>query len=328
MERGAFAEKTAGQVRYLYKANHPYKSSGANALQNLTLWIPSASPVGSAASTPTDYLPPRPGPWVIYIHGGAWRDPLVDAATFEPTVQHLLARHAPTFAHLGGIASLNYTLSPHPKHPTHPSSPDDPSRNAAHPDHVRDVLTGLAFLQRSFGFGANYVLAGHSCGATLAFQVAMDHARWIGAEAAAALAVEKPRAVLGLDGLYDMPVIIKDPGPKHEALTGVYDSFTRGAFGDDEAAWHAISPVSVENWKAEWKEGERAVLAQSKEDSLVPYEQTTKMKAMLTLSRGLGLHIREMECGGDHNELWQKGDRLAEIVADVVEEILSPAQHL
>lgn len=327
MERGAFTEKTAGQVRYLYKCDHPYKSSGANALQNLTLWIPSSSPVGSAASTPTDYLPPRPGPWVVYIHGGAWRNPLVDAAAFEPTVQHLLANHAATFAQLGGIASLNYTLSPHPNHPTRPSSPADPSRNAAHPDHIRDVLAALAFLQRSFGFGANYVLAGHSCGATLAFQVAMDHARWIGSDAAA-LAVEKPRAVVGLDGLYDMPAIIADPGPNHEPLKGVYDSFTRGAFGDDEAVWHAISPVSVENWKAEWNEGERVVLAQSKDDSLVPYEQTTKMRAMLTLSRSMKLRIREMECGGDHDELWQKGHRLAEIVASAVEDVLSPERHL
>ncbi|KAK8189935.1 Alpha/Beta hydrolase protein [Phyllosticta capitalensis] len=319
MERHAFTEKKAGDVRYYYKPNVSYKSQSANALQNLTLWIPSSSPAGSAANTPTDYLPPRPGPWVIYIHGGAWRDPLVDATAFEPTVEHLLKTHASTFSKLGGIASLNYTLSPHPKHPTHASSPQDPSRNARHPDHIRDVLTGLAYLQQNFGFGSNYVLAGHSCGATLAFQVAMDHAKW--GEAAVALRVEKPRTVVGLDGLYDMPGIIKEPGEKHAALKDVYDSFTRGAFGDDEAVWHTISPVSVENWKAEWKEGTRVVLTQSKEDSLVPYEQTTKMLAMLTLSRSLGLQIKEVPCGGDHNELWQKGDRLAEIVADVVEEI-------
>lgn len=116
-----------------------------------------------------------------------------------------------------------------------------------------------------------------------------------------------------------MPSLLRDPGPKHAHLKDAYEEFTRVAFGEDQAVWQTMCPISVENWKQEWSEGEKFVFVQSREDSLVPYWQTERMKTALLKSKGEALVVRELEAGGDHDELWGKGDRLAEIVVEVVE---------
>lgn len=316
----SFPSGNTGSHSAWYKHNVPYKSE-AHALQNLEIWIPSTSDEAPAPSL----LPKRTGLWVIYIHGGAWRDPLVDSTSFQSPVEHLLKSHPGTLDSIAGIVSLNYSLSPHPHHPTHPSPPKDPkepvdpSRQAMHPDHIVDVLTGLAYLQQKFAFGSNYILLGHSCGATLAFQVTMNQSKW--GKGAAELKVQKPKAVVGLNGLYDLPDLITSPGDKHAPLVPVYEAFTRLAFGNNDMDWYRVSPRSVQDWSTEWSEGVEAVLVQSKEDSLVPYKQTTDMLENLFQSKSVGLTLRELEAGGDHNELWQNGERLAQIISIVMKSL-------
>lgn len=313
----SFPLESAGSCSAWYKHNVPYKAE-ANVLQNFEIWVPTTSEELPSPSS----LPQRKGVWVIYIHGGAWRDPLVDSTSFKSPVEHLLQSHPDTINNIAGIASLNYSLSAHPHHPSHPSPPKDlkepidPSRQAKHPEHTVDVLTGLAYLQEKAGFGSNYILLGHSCGATLAFQVAMSHINW-GADATG-MKVKKPKAIVGLNGLYNLTELISSPGDKHAPLKPVYDAFTRLAFGDDEQVWREASPIVVGDWATEWSEGVKVVLVQSKEDNLVPYKQTADMLKKLKQSNPDGLSIEELEAGGDHNALWQSGGRLAEIISLVV----------
>lgn len=312
-----------GEVSLWHKHKVPY-TPNANALQNIDVWIPTAGEV--AQEVPKDSeLPVQGGLWVIYIHGGAWRDPLVTSSSFAPTVKELASKHYSIFSKIAGIVSINYSLSPHPHHPSDPTPPKDPnqpldpSRQAKHPDHIVDVLTALSYLQSKAGFGNNYVLLGHSCGATLAFQVAMSHSKW--GSKAVALGVSKPKVIIGLNGLYDMPTLIREPGEKHAAMKGPYEAFTRLAFGDDEKVWQSMCPISVGDWKAEWEEASKAFLVQSKEDSLVPYWQLVDMQEKFVESKAKAVEVKELEASGDHNELWQKGDRLAEIVVDVVKSL-------
>jgi acetyl esterase/lipase len=285
----------------------PYKPN-ANRLQTVDIWFPPDSESRAA--------------WVIYIHGGAWRDPLVLSDSFAATVSHL----EPTASKIAGIASINYSLSPHPHHPTQPSPPKDleqetvdKSRVATHPDHIFDVLTALGFLQMKYGFGNNYVLIGHSCGATLALQVAMDHKRWV--DECWGLEVAKPKVVIGLNGLYDMPKLIHKPGEKHQKLAPVYTAFTKLAFGLDEKVWHDISPSSVDDWAKEWKEGKKIILAQSSEDSLVPYCQTEDMLKQLNASKSGKLQVQEVPATGDHNFIWEEGQRLADIIIEAIDKL-------
>jgi acetyl esterase/lipase len=305
--------ETEGLASTLHKHKVPY-TSDANALQNLDVWIPVVGDKGQETPEPSA-LPGPTGPWIIYIHGGAWRDPLVTSSSFAPTVKELTAKHSSIFSNIAGIASIDYSLSPQGKD----IAPLDPARRAKHPDHIVDVLTGLSYLQSKAGFGSNYVLLGHSCGATLAFQVAMSHSKW--GPSATALQVAKPKAIIGLNGLYDMPTLIREPGEKHAALQPVYENFTRLAFGDDEKVWYTICPISVSDWKVEWAEGSKFVFVQSHEDSLVPYRQLEDMRKALLASKAEGLEVGELLAAGDHNELWEKGDRLAEIVVEVVKSL-------
>jgi acetyl esterase/lipase len=303
----------------LHKHRVPY-TTNANALQNLDIWIPAPD---NTTQTPPDpkLLPTSQGLWVIYIHGGAWRDPLVTSSSFDATVSNLATSHPDTLKHISGIASINYSLSPRTTDKNDPSYSDDSSRQAKHPGHIVDVLTALSYLQHKAKFSNNYILLGHSCGATLAFQVAMSHAKW--GSSATALKTEKPVAVVGLNGLYDMPTLIREPGEKHAHLGSLYETFTRLAFGDDEKVWSEISPISVEDWASEWVEGKKIFLVQSKEDSLVPYRQTADMKEALESSKASGCASSELEAGGDHNDLWKEGGRLAEIIAEVVTTLVS-----
>lgn len=61
--------------------------------------------------------------------------------------------------------------------------------------------------------------------------------------------------MIGLNELYDMRSIIREPGEKHAHLQRKYKSFTRLGLGDDEKVWHTMCPISVSNWKAEWCQG-------------------------------------------------------------------------
>ncbi|CAP70887.1 uncharacterized protein PODANS_3_9450 [Podospora anserina S mat+] len=311
-------DEESGKVLGWRKSQVPYIPGGVDnstlSLQTLDVWLPTSGTPGYATPQAPDAssLPSQSGHWIVYIHGGAWRDPMIDASSFSPTAINLLQAAASSFSKgsvpIAGVASLNYRLSPHPNHPT---GGRDPNREARHPDHISDVLGGLAFLQRLGGATGSWLLSGHSCGATLAFQAVMAPSRW-GLDTA----IVKPTVVVGLNGLYDLAGFITMPPPEYAGLRDAYEEFTRGAFGDDETVWKDACPATAVDWTSEWQEGKQVVLAQSREDSLVPYDQLEKMGAYL--SKSSSLNIREMEAGGDHDDIWKKGDRLAEILYDVV----------
>lgn len=287
---------------------------GGTYLQTLDAWVPPI--LGDEDTAPSVPIPSGTGIWIVYIHGGAWRDPLVDSSSFQNTAVNIL-KYMSNYAisNIAGFISLNYRLSPHPNHPTHPAppidgSPIDETRTAKHPQHIHDILTALSFLQDS-GVAKEYILAGHSCGATLAFQAAMDSKRW----GYAGSFFRKPIMLVGLDGLYDVPAFIADPPASHVALVPVYEDFTIGAFGSvDESK--PVWPVIVDDWAGEWPEGQKfgAVLVQSHDDKLVPYSQLELMQKKL---RGQ-MPVVEMEGLYDHNELWSKGTILAEILMKAV----------
>ncbi|KAH8900552.1 alpha/beta-hydrolase, partial [Thozetella sp. PMI_491] len=303
-----------------HKRRVPYVT-GATYLQTLDIWVPLAQD-GSTLTPSADTIPPtQPMPWIIYIHGGAWRDPKVDSSSFEQTAIRLLNSLANGEANIAGMASINYRLSSHPMHPTDPSPPrdaavpTDEARTARHPQHIYDVLASLSYLQE-LGAAKNYILAGHSCGATLAFQVAMNSSRWALNQR---VELTKPNVLVGLNGLYDLPAFLAEPDDSHKALVPVYHAFTSGAFGEDKAAWTAVCPTVVQDWAAEWPEGGRFVLVQSRADSLVPYSQLEIMRKSLEASTPSTWTVDELAADGDHNELWKTGGRLCEILLEIAQ---------
>lgn len=244
-----------------------------------------------------------------YIHGGAWRDPTISSESFDQAL-YLLLDH-PIIDNIGGFASINYRLSPYASHATFPSSPDDPARNAKHPDHVQDVLTALAYLQNEYGFGGKYLLVGHSCGATLAFQVTMG--LWPARNAASVC--KMPQGILGLEGIYDL-VALRD---SHRDIP-VYQEIIENAFGSEEN-WCGASPTSA-SFNETWGDARLVVLAHSKNDELVDQDQLDRMA--MTLKDGSRSDREDivLSLQGKHDDIWRDGWELAQSVVTALQNLL------
>ena len=118
----------------------------------------------------------------------------------------------------------------------------DPARSSVHPDHIHDVQAAVRYLQQKYEIGRNYVLVGHSCGATLAWQVFAS--RWCegGSERRHRLEItttskgvagndiqrEKvredndhlplPKAVAGVEGIYDLVLFALSEGKAYHGI--------------------------------------------------------------------------------------------------------------
>lgn len=241
--------------------------------------------------------------WVIYIHGGAWRDPEIDASSFE-TTQDLLLKSL-VGDNIAGFASINYRLSPYPSHPSNPSNPSDPARNVKHPDHINDVLTAVLYLQETYRFQDRYVLVGHSCGATLALQVAMK--RYWGSQYESTFAlelnVEPPRAIVCLEGIYDLQMFV-DLHPEQP----VYKEIVHNAIGSSD--WKAASPTNAD-FDDSWPDGELVIIAHSPDDQLITKDESEAMRSFLE-AQGWNTEgervVKWLEVKGDHDEVWQSGE--------------------
>ncbi len=240
-----------------------------------------------------------------FLHGGAWHDPDITSAFATSAVAKL--HQSPLFNTIAGIASLNYRLSAHLNHPSSPSLPNDHARSAKHPEHLTDVVAGIAFLQRRFNFAERYVIVGHSCGATLAFQTIINSTparnRTISANACDQLYA--PKAIVGTAGLYDL-VLLRDMDP----APPMCQEFLASAFGHNEEVWRAASPVSVD-YKRLWEAGRVAVLTVCQEDQYVSVaQQCVMVKALERWANQGGRNLKMMTVNGCHDDIWRKGDGL------------------
>ncbi|KAL8859465.1 MAG: hypothetical protein Q9178_004143 [Gyalolechia marmorata] len=341
-------------------------------LQTLDLHTPTTPPKSS-----------KPSYTIIYIHGGAFRDPLITSQSLLPSLPFLFpppnpnSNSNPKFnpdssnANSGGkrvhnikaLASLNYRLTPYPHHPTHPSSStannnndEEEGRNAKWPDQVRDTLAAMRWilLPSSSSLSSSssrdqyhhlsategneedddddaVILVGHSVGATIAFAVALglysphttqnqdEHE-----DAFRLLLRRKIRAVVGVEGIYDFAAL-RDA---HLEYRGIYEDFTSGAFGDENAGnWEKGDLVRVVREGGTMGEVEVVVLGQSRSDELVEWGQVEMMKEALREKGwrdgdevvGIGKEVVVVELRGGHDEIWEKGEELAKCIKAAVE---------
>ena len=279
---------------------------GNNSLQHFDVW----TSVSKHNSTPPAAWIPSNATWIVYIHGGAWRDPLITSESLIPALGKLGASSSDQFV----FASISYSLSPYPDHETCPSDPGDEARNSRHPQHAADVVNALSYMQSFAGFGHNYVLVGHSCGATLAFQVAMTAAPWQSGSR-----FVPPRSIAGLNGMYALPELVSDPGEKHRDLRSVYELLVRNAYGDDQDLWRDVSPASVPGgWAAQWPGGRRVLLFQSVDDKLVPFSQAERLRDALVETAGGSIKVELIQTEGEHDDPWEKGYILADVLGRIM----------
>jgi kynurenine formamidase len=314
-------------VRVIAARGVPYFSN-ANRFQTFSLYLPNAPESDALIGTPATSFPKAsadaPPHFLVHIHGGAWRDPLVTAASIEPTVAYAFST-PDSSCKLQAIVSIDYSISQFPSHPTLPYDSvqdhhSDLSREAVHPQHISDVLHALSLL-RSFGLTErSYILSGHSCGACLAFQAILQPPTYYGLQNA--INVPCPAAILGLNGLYDLPALVDGLGASHEHLAGDYETLLSNAFGIGKNKWAGASPARfdsavVSKRVEECKAPQLFLLDQSMEDQLVPLNQLERFQAHLGESEGLSV-IRGDRCRGKHAAPWEQGFMIWECVRDTL----------
>jgi kynurenine formamidase len=305
----------------------PYVSN-ANRFQTFNLYLPktpeSETLVGALATSFPGAKADAAPQYLVHVHGGAWRDPLLTAESIEPTVACAFST-PDSSCKIQAVASINYTISEFPSHPTFPYNSvkdhhSDPAREAVHPQHVSDVLHALLLL-RSLGLTErSYILSGHSCGACLAFQSILQPSSYYGLKDV--VDAPCPAAILGLNGLYDLPALVDGLGSSHEHLRGDYETLLSNAFGMDKNKWAVASPARfnravVSKRVREGKAPQLILLDQSMDDQLVPFNQLEMFEADLRKSEGLSV-IRGDRCSGKHAVPWEQGVMVWESVQDTL----------
>ncbi|KAL8985202.1 MAG: hypothetical protein Q9205_001023 [Flavoplaca limonia] len=304
--------------------NIPY-TSPATSLQTLDLHIPI-------------YPPSYPSYTIIYIHGGAFRDPLITSKSMLPSLPFLfpstsisLTTKLPSINHdrddsdgnnnngqgenhIEAIVSVNYRLIPYPTHPTHPSTPGDENRNAKWPDQVDDVRAAIEWLSSSsdsvdelgkergrcsrLTSQSEIILVGHSVGATIAFALALE------------LGYRDDADRDDVEGLmHKIAAVVGIEGiydftalrDAHLDYRSIYEDFTNGAFGAEaDGNWEKGNVIRMIADGMEMGKTAVVVLGQSREDELVEWSQIETM----------GQALREKD--------WRKGAEDGEGVAKQV----------
>lgn len=307
----------------------PYQRNGGR-FQTMNVYLPTTPASLALIGQPVTSLPSRfpdrqAAQYLVHIHGGAWRDPRLGAESIEATVALAYAAFdasSPIIA----IASLNYRLSQFPRHPLDPYDAvedhhADPSREAVHPTHVSDIYAGLEKLHTLGLEDHSYVLSGHSSGACLAFQAGLQDPFYFGL--IDDRIIPRAAAILGLNGLYDLPALVHGLNPSHEDTRGDYTSILSAAFGPGEQTWRAASPAHFDAVQlASRLRAEQApklvVIDQSEDDQLVPMNQRDQLAANLQQVEGMRV-VLGSRCTGKHAAPWLQGGMLWDSVLDTLD---------
>ncbi|RDA87027.1 hypothetical protein CP532_3238 [Ophiocordyceps camponoti-leonardi (nom. inval.)] len=238
--------------------------------------------------------------WIIYIHGGAWRRQEDSWQDFQPSVDNMIS--SGLFPPGTTFASIDYRLSPC----AYPGADDPCPYPVRHPDHIMDVRAALQMLSRQQGLRDNYLLIGHSAGATLSFQLLMGEAAL---EGQPTIEAPLPVAVIGIAGIYDMRGL-------NDRFRGAYSDFLTKAFGTDLRVWDRASPARfVGSFRDRLPPSGRVLLARSPQDSLVDEPELDTMARKLEADGVAFSVVKTLR--GEHNSVWADGDQITGLVTSV-----------
>ncbi|KAF6808011.1 pfs domain-containing protein [Colletotrichum plurivorum] len=264
-------------------------SYGSNVLQSYDVYLPSET----SSASPDKY-------WVIYIHGGFYRDLAQNATTVEAAIATLEANSSDVLQkQVAGIASLNYRLSALPG-----AQPDDTPPNelqkARWPDHLNDAVAAVKDLGERYPIDGKYIIGGHSVGAQMSFLAALETLKDD--------SIPKPAAVLGISGIYDYPQLhVTHPD---------YDVLVLNAMREDQLVEASPSKADAEKYAALGLEA--FVIAHSRNDGLVPWDQVEAIEATLGTLPELKNKTTLVELDGQHNEIWRGGVQLAKAFTETL----------
>lgn len=249
---------------------------------------------------------PDQGYWIIYIHGGYFRDPSVTSTSFLPALSQLVSSSVAGDA-VAGYASVNYRLSKNERFPQDPNTtPKYELRDATWPEPLQDVRAAIVQLQRRYSF-IKYLLVGHSVGATMALLLSTlgNNSQTGGSHE-----IVPPTAFLGVCGIYDFDAL-------HRSFPS-YVELTRNAIPNAQdqqtasPARHAASEFGVK----------AVVLAHSRDDGLVDWKQVEIMRDVFAETanddKSAAVSVRVVEIHGKHNKIWEEGTELARAIREAL----------
>lgn len=237
---GGVASLGAPQLRadVPYQADSPLSVDGQ---RSLDLYLPGRAPLAAKAAG-AEATPPL----FVYIHGGAWVSG--DKRQYADLGEALARRGVM-------VAVINYRLSG--------------EGGVRHPAHAQDAAAAVSWLRKhaaELGFDKSRIfVGGHSAGAHIAALLAYE-------PSLLAAVGERPdmiRGYIGLEGIYDLPELVRR-FPSYRV------DFLQVAFGGDESAWRQASPQHLTpTHRRPW------LLVHSQHDELVDVEQSRRFKGVL-----------------------------------------------
>lgn len=165
---------------------------------------------------------------------------------------------------------------------------------------MQDVASALIYLDDKYSISDRYLLAGHSAGGTMAFQLG---------SAVTDAVLPQPICVLGISGIYDLESFVES----HSGISA-YRELTENAFPRVDT-WKAVSPASTHYpGKGLWENAKAVIISHSKDDGLVEDAQASYMLARARSSLGMRDNVHFLEATGPHDGIWESGTILAELI--------------
>jgi len=218
-------------------------------------------------------------------------------------------------ASIAGFASINYRLSPNPSHPKCPSSPDDPSRNVHYPAHLLDVAHALLYLEEKYLISSRYLLAGHSAGATMSFELHNWYLQDI--------SLPRPTCVVGVAGIYHFEAFLE----AHSDIPS-YKAFMENAF-PNRSLWERASPYKNRlPGLSTWEHARVVIISHSNEDELVEKAQASFMLERIQRIPSSESKVHFIPATGTHDEIWESGQILADLIIKSVRILRSSSSDL
>jgi kynurenine formamidase len=148
---------------------------------------------------------------------------------------------------------------------------------------------------------------GHSAGATLAFEL----------HNTPTYKVPTPAGLLGISGIYHFEAFLSA-----HSESRVYQEFMENAF-PDRASWEKAAPYTNLEPAAAWEDARAVIIAHSDQDELIEKEQASFMLQRARFSPHCKERVHFLEASGLHDEVWQSGHILADLITKSLQ-ILQP----
>lgn len=164
-----------------------------------------------------------------------------------------------------------------------------------------DVAHALLYLEKEYGIAGRYILAGHSAGATIAFQLHNSYPEDV--------KLPIPACVIGIAGIYHFRNFVE----AHKD-SSAYKELMENAFPDHSVWDDASSSITQRSGLALWEQAKAIVISHSDDDELVEEGQASSMIKRAESIAQAKERVHQLKISGKHDEVWENGKILGGLI--------------